>query len=143
LTRQFSAGEVAKTYWAIVEREPQPAAATIADWLFHDDNRRRVVVVPEGTEGAKRAELTYRTIRELPVGWLVEVEPATGRKHHIRVQLAARELPVLGDKKYGSRCPWSGGMALHARSLQLKHPVGGQPLTFTAPVPEMWRTTGV
>ncbi len=67
----------------------------------------------------------------------------TGRKHQIRVQLANRGYPIVGDRKYGSRTPFSAGIALHARRLVVSHPTTGAVLKFEAPLPETWRSIGV
>jgi len=63
----------------------------------------------------------------------------TGRKHQIRLQLAERGCPILGDLKYGSRDQFSSGIALHARRLTLAHPVQGAAVELTAPLPKAWR----
>jgi 23S rRNA pseudouridine1911/1915/1917 synthase len=73
---------------------------------------------------------------------LVELEPVTGRRHQLRVQLASRGCPIVGDRAYGSRLPFSepGGIALHAARLALSHPMDGRPLALVAPAPAAWRT---
>jgi 23S rRNA pseudouridine1911/1915/1917 synthase len=73
----------------------------------------------------------------------LEIELETGRKHQIRVQLAARRLPVLGDRKYGSQVPFQWGIGLHARELRFEHPVRKIPIALVAPVPRSWRTWGI
>jgi 23S rRNA pseudouridine1911/1915/1917 synthase len=74
---------------------------------------------------------------------LIEVRLETGRKHQIRVQLASRGHPIMGDRKYGSKTPFPSGIALHARSLDLVHPVLKTPLRLVAPRPSCWRAYGV
>ena len=74
--------------------------------------------------------------------WL-EVRPSTGRSHQIRVQLASRGLPILGDRKYGARRALQAldglpRVALHARELRFKHPTLSEPVVVTAPTPEDW-----
>jgi 23S rRNA pseudouridine1911/1915/1917 synthase len=143
LTSQFASGEVHKTYWGIVERPPQPAAGSWVDWLLHNDSLRRVMVVNEDSAGAKQARLTYNTLQQVPVGWLVEIHPETGRKHQIRVQFASRGWPIVGDAKYGAEQPWPAGIALHARRLELVHPVRRTPLACVAPLPTSWHSLGI
>jgi 23S rRNA pseudouridine1911/1915/1917 synthase len=138
LTAQFGGGETSKLYWAVVERAPHPPSGNCVDWLLHDDVKKCVIVSTSNTPAAKEARLSYRTIQSLSAGWLVEVRLETGRKHQIRVQLAARGWPILGDKKYGSRSSWPKGIALHARQLDIMHPVRNEPLSLTAPVPKVW-----
>ncbi len=69
---------------------------------------------------------------------LVEIEPETGRKHQIRVQLGRIGHPIVGDQKYGGREPFPHGIALHARALELEHPVRNEPLRLKAPLPRSW-----
>ncbi len=74
---------------------------------------------------------------------LVELEPVTGRRHQLRVQLAARGCPIVGDRPYGSRLPYRepGGIALHAAELALTHPADGRHLRLAAPIPAAWRAS--
>jgi 23S rRNA pseudouridine1911/1915/1917 synthase len=78
---------------------------------------------------------------------LLEIEPLTGRTHQIRVQLAARGWPIVGDHQYGAMAtfgsepvadPRDEPIALHARSLTILHPVRYDNLTITAPLPAIW-----
>lgn len=142
LTRQFQTGQVRKTYWAVVEGRLRPETGQCNDWLIKDDGLQRMVVTPAETKGAKLATLHYRTLRAVPGGTLLEIDLRTGRKHQIRVQLAERGACVLGDRKYGARVTFSPGIALHARRLQLPHPVRGELLEFAAPLPASWLRFG-
>jgi 23S rRNA pseudouridine1911/1915/1917 synthase len=139
LARQFREGLVEKVYWAVVEGVWEPAAGTLEDWLAKDEARRRVVLRPAHSAGARLAVLHYeRRGCQRGLSWL-ELRPQTGRKHQIRVQLASRGHPIYGDVKYGSIYTFDGQIALHARSLTFLHPVQGKFLTVTADVPESWR----
>jgi 23S rRNA pseudouridine1911/1915/1917 synthase len=73
---------------------------------------------------------------------LVELEPRTGRRHQLRVQLSHRGCPIVGDRQYGSRLPFpeTGGVALHAADLDLEHPGTGRRLRLTAALPDGWRS---
>jgi len=82
-------------------------------------------------------------LRVLPHATLLEVLLETGRKHQIRVQLAQRGHPVLGDRKYGATTGFLHGLALHARCLELEHPVRKMPLRIEAPLPAAWRKYGI
>lgn len=143
LTEQFRGREVEKTYWALVDGQITPAAGECVDWLGQDERHRRMWIVGPTLPGAKQARLAYQRIAELPDSSLLEVTLETGRKHQIRLQLAHRGYPILGDRKYGSRRPWPVGIALHARRLVLTHPVKGDRLSIEAPVPMAWRRFGV
>lgn len=139
LSEQFRDADVAKVYWAAVERPPSPPAGSCRDWLVKDERRQRMVVTTEGTPEAREARLTYRTLRSTKQATVLEVRLETGRKHQIRVQLASRGWPIIGDAKYGSTRTFPAGIALHARSLTVMHPVRKAPLTLLAPWPESWR----
>jgi len=143
LTDVFRRGDVEKTYWALVEGRPEPAEASCLDWLAKDEQQMRMVVCPPSQSGAQQARLRYRTLRRLPRAALLEVHLETGRKHQIRVQLAHRGHPILGDRKYGARSGFPAGVALHARRLELEHPVRKIPLMLEAPLPAAWREYGV
>jgi 23S rRNA pseudouridine1911/1915/1917 synthase len=89
--------------------------------------------------GGQRAELGLLPVRCLPPFQLVEIRPLTGRKHQIRIQLAARGAAIVGDVKYGSRLPFGPGIALHARSISFRHPVRSERIELLAPWPDSWR----
>jgi len=143
LNEQFRARSVRKIYWAVVEGSPSPSSGECVDWIAHDDPHRRMRIVRPGAAEAQEARLAYRRIRSLAGLSLLEVELQTGRKHQIRVQLAHRGWPVVGDRRYGSHRSLSAGIALHARRLTLAHPTKGVILTFVAPVPAVWDDWGV
>lgn len=142
LSEQFRRHTVRKVYWAVVSGEPA-AGATCTDWLVKDESRQRMQVADEGTAGTQFARLSYRRIQRLSAGWLLEIALETGRKHQIRCQLAARRLPILGDRKYGSRQFFSEGIALHARMLQLVHPTRDETFSLEADPPVSWGRLGL
>jgi 23S rRNA pseudouridine1911/1915/1917 synthase len=141
LTRQFRQREVTKVYWAIVSGSP-PASDTCDDWLTKDEVQHRMQISDKRSPLAAHARLTYRRLKRLTRGWLLEVTLETGRKHQIRVQLSSRDLPILGDRKYGSREAFSAGIALHSRLLKLVHPTRHETLVFAANPPAAWRKLG-
>ena len=138
LTEQFRRGEVAKEYWAMVEQRPQPTSAQCVDWIRKNEQQRRMVVVEDGDPGAREARLRYSLFQERTKGIALRVCLETGRKHQIRLQLSHRGYPILGDRKYGSQRNFAPGIALHARSLGLQHPVRQVQLEFLAPLPLSW-----
>ena len=139
LTKQFQGGEVEKVYWALVERPPDPPAGELSHWLLKNDRQRRIEVVPPRTRGAQHARLSYQTLKPRAGHTLIEVHLHTGRKHQIRVQLAAIECPILGDRKYGSRVAFTGeGIALACVRLALEHPTTKERLEFSQAPPKGW-----
>ncbi|OHB66750.1 MAG: hypothetical protein A2V70_09965 [Planctomycetes bacterium RBG_13_63_9] len=149
ITEQFRSRAVEKTYWALVEGKVQPPSGDCVDWVAaspavaYNARHRRMYIVGPKLPGAKEARLSYRRVERLAADSLLEVLLETGRKHQIRLQLAHRGYPILGDRKYGSRRRWPSGIALHARRLVIQHPVRGQPLELEAPLPAAWHGFGV
>jgi 23S rRNA pseudouridine1911/1915/1917 synthase len=138
LNEQFKSGTVEKTYWALVSGNPEPAGE-LADYLLKDEAAERMRIVAAGRPGAKHAALHYRRIAAVADGAaLLEIQLLTGRKHQIRVQLASRGWPILGDKKYGSSADFPKGIALHSRRLVFEHPVQRFRLQLISPLPVYW-----
>lgn len=147
LAEQFREGAVDKTYWALLERPPNPPAGSCEDWVYKNESRQRMEVarkpgarssaVGDSSALGQLARLSYQTLASDQGATLVEVQLETGRKHQIRLQLGSRGWPVIGDQKYGAR---AGGesIALHARRLRLQHPVRRESLEFVAPLPPAW-----
>lgn len=142
LSEQFRERLARKVYWAIVDKPPKQNEATLTDWLRKDEKTQKMVVTTAHAIGAQKARLSYRVLRRVAPGALLEIELETGRKHQIRVQLAHLGSPILGDRKYGSRRPFPTGIALHARTLQIAHPVKKETLTLRAPLPTSWGDLG-
>jgi 23S rRNA pseudouridine1911/1915/1917 synthase len=138
LTECFKRRDVQKTYWALVPGNVDPAAGTLVHYLRKDERHRRMHVTTSAAADAQRAELNYRVLRKCQGNTLLEIQLLTGRKHQIRVQLAAAFAPIVGDRKYGSNSPFPHGIALHSRRLALEHPVRKTPLEIEAPLPPSW-----
>ncbi len=142
LAVQFRDGLAKKTYWAVVEPGTMESEGVMEDYLGvgpgEFGGRKAWITTAFDSEG--KHSLTHFSVRKrLGRRAWVELNPKTGRTHQLRVQLGSRGYPILGDDRYGAkkRLPW--GIALHARSLTVEHPVSGKWETFTAPVPEDWQ----
>jgi 23S rRNA pseudouridine1911/1915/1917 synthase len=147
LSEQFRAGTVEKVYWAWVEGNCPEVAGEWADTLWKDERRNVVWVVPRGTEGGQKARLAFRVLGSVARTTLLELRPTTGRSHQLRVQLASRGLPILGDRKYGARTTlWAHDgrprVALHATQLSFTHPTKQEAISIAAPVPPDWPASG-
>jgi 23S rRNA pseudouridine1911/1915/1917 synthase len=139
LTEQFRSRKVKKIYWALVEGVVDPTAATLTDYLARDDANCRMRIVGSTVSKAQLAILNYRRLQIVRnTASLLEVELLTGRKHQIRLQLAERGHPILGDRKYGSGQKFPSGIALHAKQLSFEHPVRHTSMTIEAPLPKAW-----
>lgn len=66
---------------------------------------------------------------------LVRLMPETGRTHQIRVHMAYIGTPLTGDSLYGTAVPELGRHLLHCAEVRLPHPISGEALCFTAPLP--------
>lgn len=143
MAEQFRDGTVRKIYWAIVEGLVADDSGEWTDWLLKDSRHNLVEVVEAGQPGARQAGLAYRVLgRDRGRTW-VELRPLTGRTHQLRVQLASRGFPIVGDRKYGAASELTAldgrpRIALHARQLGFNHPTTRQWLEPTAPVPADW-----
>ena len=140
LSAQFRDGRVHKTYLAVVSGEPQPQQGEVVSWLAVAGDRRGVTRASEAAfPGAKESRLRYETTGTRRGFCQVQVEPVTGRRHQIRVQMAQLGCPLVGDVKYGSKWRLADHrLALHALRLELSHPVGGRDLILEAPLPRDW-----
>jgi 23S rRNA pseudouridine1911/1915/1917 synthase len=140
LTRQFRAGTVTKIYLAIVADAPNEPEAELVMYLGRQaDSRGRTAARHQPFPGARESRLRYRVVGRSGSLILLEVQPLTGRRHQIRVQLAVIGCPILGDVKYGSQERRKDrSISLHARRLIIEHPVSGASLALTAPPPPGW-----
>jgi 23S rRNA pseudouridine1911/1915/1917 synthase len=154
LTAAFAARDLDRAYLALVWALPEPQAGEIEGAIGRDRRDRKRMAVVE--RNGKPALTGYRTLRTWQSAVsLLECRLATGRTHQIRVHLASRGNPVVGDPLYLRRVPAVARMlpepirhrlldfprqALHAARLGFAHPRTGQALTFaTEPPPDMRR----
>jgi 23S rRNA pseudouridine1911/1915/1917 synthase len=144
LSAQFRVRTVEKVYWAAVTGRNIPAAGELTGHITKDRDRNVSTVSDDETDDGRESRLGYRVLQRNGPITLLEIRPLTGRSHQIRVQLAHAGWPIVGDRKYGSTTPFAPGhIALHARSLTVRHPVRQEPLTVTAEIPAEWRRLGL
>lgn len=147
LAMQFEAREVRKLYWALVEGDVTPAEGMWEDHVRKVPGEPRAEVVGRDHPEGRLARLRYRTLERGGWGAWLQIELDTGRTHQIRIQAAFRGHPVLGDVQYGSTVPFGPqyedprlrAIALHARSLEFRHPTTREMVSVTAPVLDSWR----
>jgi 23S rRNA pseudouridine1911/1915/1917 synthase len=142
LNKAFSERHVKKTYWAVVTKRPPVENDRLCHWLRKNQEKNKSKAFDNEAKHTKYCELTYKTLAASDRYMLLEVNPKTGRHHQIRVQLSKIGCAIKGDLKYGApRSNNDGGIHLHARKLQLEHPVQKKPMTFVARVPKepLWR----
>lgn len=131
LSRQFELRRVEKSYEAIVEGRMAHASGTIDKAIArHSLNRPLRHLDPNG-----QSAITHWSVLEKGVETTrLQLRPETGRSHQLRLHMASHGHPILGDVFYGN--PESHRrLCLHARQLAFVHPMNGQDLAFTTPVP--------
>jgi len=146
LCTQFAERTVGKTYWTFVAGHVSPDEGTWRDHLHKRHGMAQAEVVGEDHPAGKHAVLHYRVLWQSERGSWLEIQLETGRTHQIRIQAASRGHAVLGDSQYGSELPFGKhhedprdrGIALHARQLVFSHPMTGEKVDVTAPLPESW-----
>jgi 23S rRNA pseudouridine1911/1915/1917 synthase len=149
LAAQFAARAVTRAYKAVVWGVPRPLTGRISAAIGRSPrNRKKMAVVKRG---GKPAVTDYRVLRRLDeTASLVECRLATGRTHQIRVHMAAKGHPVVGDRTYG-RSPALrrrdrgaeivdaitafDRQALHAYLIGFVHPETGERLEFASDLP--------
>ena len=137
LNEMFRAGDVHKTYWAIVKDAPQTPEGTLTNWLVRNEKQNKSFAYDTQKVCSKKAILDYKVIGHSENYHLLEVHLHTGRHHQIRCQLAHMGCPIKGDLKYGfPRSNPDGSICLHARQIEFIHPVSQELINITAPVPE-------
>ena len=125
--------EVEKTYLAFVEGHPDPEEGTISSYLV-ESSARRVYSTNDKNEG-RLSHTKYKVIKTVGERSLLEISLLTGRKNQIRVHVADKGWPIVGDGKYGRKIRDNKRLALHSHQLTFAHPFSGEMMTFEAPVP--------
>ncbi len=152
LSTLFSAHDIDRLYIALTRGAPSPLKGTVTTQIGRSATDRKKMAVLRS--GGREAITHYQTERvfgpsEKPVSARVACRLETGRTHQIRVHLAHKGAPCLGDPAYGSGSPSPGvraamveaglaRQALHAAVLGFRHPITGANLRFeTAPPADM------
>lgn len=99
------------------------------------ENSQYEVYSTDSPEKGQLAVTRYRLLQGNSRFSLVEVSLDTGRKNQIRVHMHDLGNPISGDKKYGAGSSPLHRLALHARTLRFVHPITGELMEFSTPVP--------
>ena len=134
LTALVAEHRITKEYLAVLRGHPEKAEDTLTDLLFRDATHNKSFVVQRMRKGVREAKLSYREIGRTEDLSLVRVQLHTGRTHQIRVQFSSRQLPLLGDIRYGSKDP-DCTAALWSYRLAFIHPVTKKPIDVSLPPP--------
>ncbi|MHC4790553.1 MAG: RluA family pseudouridine synthase [Planctomycetota bacterium] len=149
IAKQFEQRQTNKTYLAIVHGTPELMADRISAPLgIHPRIREKYTIRPEV---GKEAITFYEVIQSFRGFALLKLTPKTGRTHQIRVHLSHIKHPIVADDMYGGKLvyPWQladteavpqdpviSRIALHASTLEFKHPTTSEIMKFEAPLPE-------
>lgn len=134
LRRSLHTDRFVREYRAVCIGCPEPERGTINAPIGRDERSAVARMVrPDGAEAVSRYEVLRRG-REMS---LVKLLPETGRTHQLRVHMASVGCPLAGDWLYGKEDPaLISRPALHSCGLTMVHPVTGETLRLTAPLPE-------
>ena len=125
MQRLFQHDRVIKEYLAAVSGVPESESGAYTDLLYHDPRTNKTFIVNRPRKGVKEAfcEWHLADTAETPEGpvSLIRIRLHSGRTHQIRVQFASRHMPLIGDRRYGSRIR-ADVPALWAVRLCFPHP---------------------
>lgn len=127
-----------RRYVAVVSGEMEQDNGTIANWL--KDNKAYITYSSPTDNGGKYAVTHFQVLNRTTEHSLVEYKLETGRKNQIRVHSADMGHPVCGDVKYGNGDDPLHRLCLHAYMLCFTHPVTGEPMEFSTPIPTAFRS---
>ena len=126
LQKEFRMNLIRKEYLAVVSGALPDLSGRYEDLLFHDVRKNKSYIVKRNRAGVKKAVCEWKTEAQASfteqVFSVIRVVLHTGRTHQIRVQFASRGLPLVGDRRYGSRIK-ADTPALWACGISFPHPV--------------------
>lgn len=137
LAEQIKVHSFTREYEAVASGFFKETSGTIdAPIGRHKTDRKKMCVTQENS---RNAVTHYEVLRQYGGYAHVRLRLETGRTHQIRVHLAYRGNPVLGDDVYGK--PYKGivGQCLHARKIGFIHPKTGEYMEFTSELPDYFR----
>lgn len=138
IVHQMQNHRVQKVYMALVHGIPERDGFTINLPIGRPDPESPVRSVLDEACGGKPSTTHVEVIERFSAGYaLVKLRLETGRTHQIRVHLTHLGHPICGDALYGGESPgFIDRQALHACELSFLHPVTGERLNLTSPLPE-------
>ncbi len=136
LAAQLQDHTLARTYVCLVVGGVREDSGTVdAPIGRHPTDRKKMAVTDKNS---RHAVTHWRVLERFPGYTLLECRLETGRTHQIRVHMAYRNHPIVGDTVYGRPKPELGqdSQCLHARALTFRHPRTGETMTLTCPLPD-------
>lgn len=137
LAQQFKEHTNEKIYLALAEGKFSKDKFTVKNYIARSKSNRKKMAVYNNESEGKEAITEFEVIQQYQSFALVKCKLLTGRTHQIRVHLASISHPCLGDSEYGFKKQkyHLSGQALHSYKLTVDHPITGERMTFTAPIP--------
>lgn len=126
--------EVHREYLAIARGSVTPSEGTIQAPLGRKEgtiNERTV-----DWEHGEDAVTHYKVVKEANGHSLVSLRLETGRTHQIRIHMKYLGYPLIGDYLYNPDMKYMTRQALHSHHMEFTHPITGEHMSFTAPLPE-------
>jgi 23S rRNA pseudouridine1911/1915/1917 synthase len=141
LSKAFANRTVDKYYVALVRGHIRVGRGTLETYIGRSKTHRQKMMGYDEEDGVGKHAIThYKVVAQHNGVTLVKVKIDTGRTHQIRVHMSEMGFPVIGDKIYGNKRlemkDSPGRHLLHAWRLKIRHPVTGEDMVFTAPLPE-------
>lgn len=137
LAGQFRDRTTMKEYRAVVHGIVELDSDLISLPLGPDRNRPLRMAVRHDV--GKASDTFYEVLERFHRYTYLRLFPKSGRTHQIRVHLSALGHPIVADRIYGGKIGELEGIVgrqmLHAHRLTFHHPVTGEPVTFTSPIP--------
>ena len=126
--------ELHREYLAIVRGTPSPLQGTIDAPLGRKPGS--IIERMVDYEHGEKAITHYQVLKQENGCSLVSLILETGRTHQIRIHMKHLGYPLIGDYLYNPDMELIGRQALHAYQMRFRHPITGQSMCFTAPMPE-------
>jgi 23S rRNA pseudouridine1911/1915/1917 synthase len=139
LQRTWSASDSEKIYLAVVSAVVDRECGRITLPLCIDPADRRRVIVCGPDDAGSAAETRFERLDTRHGLTLLRCRPMTGRRHQIRVHLAACGWPIVGDRVYGEAAAGFRRHALHAWRTAFTHPFTGERRAIEAALPTEFR----
>ncbi len=126
--------ETEKKYLAVVHGRLDQKQGIITSYLA--ENKAFIVYSTPDPAKGRLSRTAYKVLKETSRFSLLEITLLTGRKNQIRVHLADKGHPVVGDRKYGKIPDGHKRLMLHSKSISFKYPATGELMTFEAKLPD-------
>lgn len=145
MQRLFQQDQVVKEYLAVISGVPDTDSGLFYDLLYHDQRTNKTFVVDKMRKGVKESTCEWSVLETVESSEgrisLILVRLHSGRTHQIRIQFASRKMPLVGDRRYGSRIRTSNP-ALWSARISFPHPLTDQTIDVSSLPPDWFPWSG-